>query len=65
LPEMRQHIRTTRPRLRVYKGWHWRVIVIDERGYVDWDDYKHPEQAIEGARLSVERLLRSKITAEA
>lgn len=61
---MRKHIRTTRPRLRVLKGWHWRVIVIDEQGYVDWDDYSHPEDAILGTRMSVERLLRNTATAE-
>jgi len=62
---MRTHIRTTRPRLRVCKGWHWRVIVIDEQGYVDWDDYSHPEQAIVGARFQVKRLLMNLATAEA
>ena len=54
--QKRSHIRTTRPRLKVAKHWRWRVIVISPPGFIDWDDYKYPEQALLGTRAAIDRL---------
>ena len=53
---IRTHIRTTRPRLKVAKHWRWRVIIINPLGFIDWDDYKYPEQVIPGTHMMLDRL---------
>lgn len=43
---MRIGVRKNKPHLKVATGWHCRVILIDDHGVIDWDDFKFWEQAI-------------------
>jgi len=40
-----------KPRVKVAKGWDYRLILVDKDGHYVWDDYHYKEQIIVAAQL--------------
>ena len=46
------------PRVKVAKGWRFRLILVDEGGRYVFDDYGHPANLLPGLGTLIEELRR-------
>ena len=53
---MRIYFPKGKPKLKVAKGWDYRLIIISRAGVVDWDDYKYPQHLIAATPKMVSRV---------